>query len=170
MSKIKKKRVLGKGWKFPVSNDLVQQLLSGFHGALNEEILHCVSKTPGLDRPASEEPTCAFLSAADRANTLVRSSAQRSSDLTGMSKARRNVSRHVFPADSSDSSCFHVGYRYFHSSSSESQKAEHEANVNPWDRAPQAAESGKQLRLICRARFAGKVGELAQRVPLPALQ
>lgn len=168
MSKIKKKRVLGKGWKFLVSNDLVQQLLSGFH--LNEEILHCVSKTPGLDHPASEEPTCAFLSTADRANTLVQSSAQRSSDLTGMSKDRRNVSRRVFPADSSDSSCFHVGYRYFHSSSSESQKAEHEANVNPWDRAPQAAESGKQLRLICRARFAGKVGGLARRVPLPALQ
>lgn len=55
-------------------------LVSGFHSAFNEKILHRVSKTPGLDHPAPEELTRAFLSAADRANTPVQSSAQRSRD------------------------------------------------------------------------------------------
>lgn len=55
--------------------------------------------------------------------------------------------------------------RCFHSSSSELQRAEHEANVNPQDRAPQAAESGEQLWSL-----AGKAGGLARAVPLAALQ
>lgn len=82
-----------------------------FHSALNEEILHGVNKTPGLDHPALEELTRAFLLAAGRGDTLVQSSAQRSRDSTGMSRAQWNASRRVFPAGSSDSSCPHVGYR-----------------------------------------------------------
>jgi len=84
---------------------------SGFHRALDKEILYRKSKTPGLYLPTAEEVTCAFLLAADGANTSVQRSTRRYSDSTGMSQAEWNVSQYVFRGDLSDSSYFYVGYR-----------------------------------------------------------
>lgn len=64
MSKTNNKVCLSAGTKIThqqwLNSATVISLGSGFHGALNKEMLHCMSKTPGFYLPTAEEVTRVF--------------------------------------------------------------------------------------------------------------